>query len=278
VARRDARLRGRLTLAVLVLASVTILTLDYRGTTAGLVSAAKGVAHGIVDPVRAVVGDVVDPVGSFFAGAFDARAIEDENARLRAENARLREELLASAGAEERLRSLLALEGLFDPSHVPAVVAEVTLVDTSNFAASVEIDKGTAAGVAVGMPVLGAGGLIGRVVQAWKRGADVELVTDVRSEVGVRFGAAGNLALVVGRGAGRPLAVDDVAPGTPIRRGEVLETSGLEGALFPPGIPVAIVTSVAGASGQSALQVEARPAAHLGNLEYVEVLEWEPSS
>ena len=116
---------------------------------------------------------------------------------------------------------------------------------------------------------------MGQVIEVWSTGCTVRLVTDAQSSVGVRFGAAGNLALVQGAGLGRSLAVNLIAPGTPLRKGAVLTTSGLQHAQFPPDIPVATVTSSTSTPSATQETVSARPLADLSNLQYVDVLQWQ---
>ena len=59
---------------------------------------------------------------------------------------------------------------------------------SSNFTATITLDKGRADGVDVGYPVVGAGGLVGQVIQSFHHTSVVRLVTDGQSKVGVTFG------------------------------------------------------------------------------------------
>ena len=61
---------------------------------------------------------------------------------------------------------------------------------SSNFTATITLDKGRADGVDVGYPVVGAGGLVGQVIQSFHHTCVVQLVTDGQSKVGVTFGPA----------------------------------------------------------------------------------------
>jgi cell shape-determining protein MreC len=96
--------------------------------------------------------------------------------------------------------------------------------------------------------------------------------------VGVRYGPPpGSLAVLEGQGAGKPLSADLVPSATQLTAGEVFTTSGLQGAVFPGGIPVAkVVTSVTGVSA-SQESVTLAPLADLTHLRYVSVLLWGPS-
>lgn len=268
----------------MVLASITIITLDYRGDAHGLIDGLRRGAQDVFSPVRSAVDAVVRPAGSFLAGAVNAGSIEHQNAELRAENARLRGESLAAQSAKGPLASLRQLENLPWAAAVPqlqsvrTVAAEVVALNSSNFADTVQLDVGRDEGVDVGMPVVGGNGLVGRVIDAWSTGSTVRLLTDPASAVGIRFGQPPGDALLQGTGAGRGLVVHYVAPGTALHRGELLTTSGLQNALFPPGVPVASVVSYSSTPSSTEEQVSARPVVDLAGLQYVDVMLWEPQS
>src|ERR1700722_14882118 len=178
----------------------------------------------------------------------------------------------SSQATRNSLRTLQRLDQVPWGGSTPTVTAQVTALSTSDFAATVQLDKGTRSGVAVGMPVVGGAGLVGQVIEVWSSGCTVRLVTDVDSSVGARFGAGGSLALVEGSGLGRNLAVNLIAPGTTLHKGEVLTTSGLQHAQYPPDIPVGTVTSFSSTPSATQETVSARPLADLAVLQYVDVL------
>jgi len=282
--RRSRRRRPRLTIGLLVLASITVITLDFRGSGHGAIGWAKRAAHDAFTPVQDAVDAVVHPIGSFLAGAVHAGSLEQQNAKLRAELNRLQHQSLTDKNAAQTLHALQALEDLPWASAVPQVAAipkvaaEVVALNPSDFAATIQLNVGRDRGVDVGMPVVGGAGLVGQVVDAWSTGCTVRLITDARSSVGIRFGSPPGYALLQGSGVGRALTVQYVQPETPMRKGEVLVTSGLQGALFPPGIPVATVRTYASSPSSTQETVTAAPVVDLGALQYVDVLQWEPSA
>jgi rod shape-determining protein MreC len=283
--RRSRRSRRpRLTIFLLVLASISIITLDYRGDAHGLISGVKRVAHDAFSPVQSAVNAVIRPAGSFLAGALHAGAIEEQNAKLRAQNGTLRRQALAAGSAAQTLHTLEQLQQLPwaaavpNGPQIPTMAAEVVALNRSDFAATVQLNVGRKRGVDVGMPVVGGAGLVGRVIDAWSTGCTVRLVTDASSAVGVRFGQPAGYALLQGAGQGRAPVVHYIAPGTSLHRGEVLTTSGLQGALFPPGIPVATITSFSSTPSSTEESVTADPVVDLAGLQFVDVMLWEPGS
>ncbi len=266
-----------MTIGLLVLASIVIITLDYRGQAHGVISGAKRGAHDALAPVQHGVDALVRPIGSFLAGAVHGGDLQAQNAKLRREIGALQRETLVTQSTRNSLRALQRLDQLPWVGGIPTVTAQVSALSPSNFAATVQLDKGSKSGVAIGMPVVGGAGLVGQVIDVWSSGCTVRLVTDAASSVGVRFGSAGNLALVQGSGAGNSLAVNLIAPGAALHRGEILTTSGLQHAEFPADIPVAAVTSFSSTPSATQESVSARPLADLGSLQYVDVLLWQSS-
>jgi rod shape-determining protein MreC len=271
--------RPRTTLLVLILASVTIITLDARGGLHRITSGVRSAAADAFSPVRSGVDAVIEPVGSFLAGAVHYGAVHQQNQKLQQEIDQLKLEQRSQADAVERMHQLSALLNLPFVGNLQTVPAEVTNYGTSDFASTVDISVGRDQGVQLNMPVVGAGGLVGQVVQANHGTSTVRLVTDGQSSVGVTFPSPpGSLAVLTGQGWGKPLAADLVHPNTPLTPGEQFTTSGLQGAIYPGGIPVATVVSARTGTNASQESVTLQPLADLAHLRYVSVILWTPPS
>jgi rod shape-determining protein MreC len=279
MARTRRARRPRLTIGLLVLASITIITLDYRGDGHGAIHSLKNAASDAFSPVQRGVNAVTHPVGSFLAGAFNGGQLEQENAKLRQEVGQLQQQTLSERASQNAVKAIEALNHLKWDNSVPTVTAQVISQNPSNFAATVEIDQGTASGVEVGMPVVGGGGLVGSVIATSSSTSTVQLITDYGSQVGVTFGSSsGNQAQVNGEGIGKSLTVSYILPGTALQKGQILTTSGLPELAFPPLIPVARVTRSSSNASSTAESVTAVPTADLAQLSYVDVLQWQPAS
>jgi rod shape-determining protein MreC len=270
--------RPRTTLLLLVLASVTIITLDARSGFHSITSGVKSVASDAFAPIRSGVNDVIDPIGSFLAGAVHYGAVSQQNQKLQAEIGQLKMQAAEQADTVQALKQLSAVLNLPFLANLQTVPAEVTDYGTSDFAATIGIGVGRDDGVQLNMPVVGAGGLVGQIVQANHHTATVRLITDGQSSVGVRYGANGALAVLNGQGAGKPLDADLVPPNTALSKGEVFYTSELQGAIYPPGIPVASVVSSRSGIASSQETVTLQPLADLEHLRYVSVVLWGPAT
>lgn len=262
---------------MLVVISLSIISLDLNGRTHSITSGLKSVANSVFSPLRHGVTDILNPIGSFLSGAVHYGSVQSENEKLAATIGRLQENKAASAFENEQLRRITALEHLPFLPALSKVMAQTTDQFASNFTQTITIDKGRSDGVDVGMPVIGAGGLIGQVIQSFHHSAVVQLITDGQSKVGVTFGTANATGIVDGQGPGDEMTLDLVPPHTAVHKGETVYTSGLNAAAFPAGIPVAHIASFHDSPGASQESITVAPNADLGQLAYVDVVQWAPS-
>ena len=276
---RSRRSRRTLTVIVLLVLSLSLISLDQNGRTHSLTSGIKSVANDVYSPLRQGVLDVISPIGNFFAGAFNYGSVQSQNERLQRTIGQLRAAQLEQGFEKSQLREITALQNLPFLQSLPTVTAETVDSYSSNFTATITLDKGRADGVDVGYPVVGAGGLVGQVIQSFHHSAVVQLITDGQSKVGVTFGDTNQYAGIVdGQGPSSSMTADLVAPHTPLHKGEVMYTSSLQAAAFPPGIPVATVRSFHTAAGASQETIHVDPAADLSQLAYVDVVQWVPNT
>lgn len=272
VYRRSSR--PRYTLLLVVLTSITLLTLDQRGSGFEVVAAVRDAARDAFAPVQDAADAAFGPVGDFFQGVLRYGDVEDENERLRAQLAEQEGELLVARDARREQRALLDQQGLEYAGDIPAVASRVIEISDARFGQTIGLDRGRDAGVAPGMPVVTGAGLVGRVVDASGRRSTVLLITDPTANVGVRFALSGDVGVAAGRGRGSTLRIDLVEPTSTVVKGEILVTSGLDQSTFPAGIPVARVRAATASTGALQQDVTAEPVADLARLGVVKVLQW----
>jgi rod shape-determining protein MreC len=102
------------------------------------------------------------------------------------------------------------------------------------------------------------------------------MVTDPSFAVGVRIQSSGKVALASGEGEGAALKVSLVTPGTRFFAHQVLTTSGLQGEIFPPGIPVGRVVRASDQPGNLQESVAMQPVVNYSSLQFVKILLWSP--
>jgi rod shape-determining protein MreC len=278
VAKSRRSRRPLTTLVILILASVTILTLDARGGLNQLTSGVKTVAADAFSPVRSGVDGIVEPIGSFLAGAVHYGAVRQQNQKLQNEINQLKSQSRQTQLMQEQLKQLNALLHLPSIGNLNTVPAEVINYNSSNFAATIQISVGRDDGVQLNMPVVAGGDLVGQIVEVAHHSATVRLITDGASSVGVLFGAPAVYASAQGEGAGKLLTLDLVPSGTTLKPGNEFVTSGLNGAAFPADLPVGTVVKATTGLSASQETVTLQPLADLNRLRYVSVVLWGPSS
>jgi rod shape-determining protein MreC len=266
--------RTRYVLAVLVLAAVTLVTLDTRSAGSGFLGSIRGGARAVLDPVQSATHSALQPVGNFLSGIVDYGSLRVENQRLRRELASLQASGAAAAAAQAQAQALLAQSHLDFAGNVPRVMAQVINRGASNLDSAYEINRGRDSGVAVGYPVVTAGGLIGTVSAVTAHDATITVVSDPSFNAGVAIPHSSAVGVASGYGDGNPMRVSDIPKGTPVTRGEILSTSGLQFEKFPPGIPVGRVTAVSTPPGSLQESITLAPLVNPSQQALVTVLVW----
>jgi rod shape-determining protein MreC len=254
--RSSRRTLGTL-LLVTLLASATDLALP------GSSSVLRGAAATVLGPLERAVAPDGDP----------------RVARLTAERNELARRAAADEDAVRTARRVTALLGSTpSPRVVPARVVAFGGAAAPG-SRRVTIDAGARDGVTADLPVVAAGGLVGRVVATWDRTSDVLVLGDRGVTVGVRAGARGTLGSLsatapagAGRRPGGRLSLTLVERGT-VRVGDVVTTLGsVGGSPYPPGVRVGTVASVDPRRGQLTATASVLPAVDPTTLDVVGVL------
>jgi rod shape-determining protein MreC len=182
-------------------------------------------------------------VRDLLASPSDMASMREEVNRLQAENALLQQEIIA---LREQASEAEVLAALLDYARTQPenryLATNVIGRDVSPFIRSVLIGQGSDAGIAIGMPVVTAQGLVGRVEEVFASFARVQLITDPKTAVNVKFQQARTEGILTARLNGE-IFVDLIDLNAELSEGELVLTSGL-GGKYPPDIPVGSVTSI----------------------------------
>jgi len=264
--------RSRFTLLVLVLASITLLTLDFRDT--GPVQSLRDGAAAVFDPVRDATDGITEPIGNAWDGIFGYDDLKKENDRLRERvDALEAEKTKADVATRENgeLKDQLIIK---QTSDIPTLAAEVVSGPLTSFDATISINRGSGDGVKEGMSVVTKAGLVGRVVRVTGGRSTVRLITDPSFRFGIQLAKLGDRGIAQGSGREGSLEVKEgIDKNTPVRRGNsVVTASGLEGAAIPPSLPVGRVERVGVTDDRTEKTLVIEPAADLRALTYVTVL------
>lgn len=290
--------RRRYTLALLLLTAFTLLTLDVRGFAP--LAAVRSAALAVSAPVGEVAAGAFRPLGDAWAGMSGGAELRRENEELRRRVEELDARVAHDAATETELARLRRAVDLPWAGGLGRVTAQVTSGPIADFDVTVELDKGSDAGIDVGMPVVVGAGLVGSVVQVSGGRTVVRLVSDRSSRVGVvtarvegapsagertgrpsageRTTAEPALGLVEGRGERRGGVATGFDLTKPVPVGAVLVTAGTPGSRYPAGIPVGTVERVEVDDVASQQAADVRFAAPLDDLAFVTVLLHRPVS
>ena len=185
---RDDR-RSRTVLGLLVLASLTLITLDARPGATSPVDPLRTAAGAVLGPAESALGAAVRPVVALPGHFADVGELRAANERLAARNAELAAQLRTTSVDRRRADQLDALLGIARGQHLGLIPARVVALGPAQaFARTVTIDAGTQDGIGPDMTVLNVDGLVGRVVRADPQTATVLLIADLESVVGGRLG------------------------------------------------------------------------------------------
>src|SRR6201995_1176355 len=188
--------RVRLVLAVLLVAAIALITIDFRD---GGTSGARGAGSGIFGPVERVASDVTSPVSSVFDWVTGGPSSASKIASLQAANAKLRAELSEaqlSKTDQAQLSSLLKLAG----KGGYRVVAASVIAAGQDYSDTVTLDVGHKDGVKAHETVLNGQGLVGTVTQVSADTSTVLLATDASSVVGARTAGSQQIGSITGTG------------------------------------------------------------------------------
>jgi rod shape-determining protein MreC len=161
---------------LLVLTSIILITLDLQNSSA--VSGLRNIFGTIFRPVESTTRVITRPISNAWHGIFDYNDVLDENDRLREKVAQQEGATVAAAASVRLAQELLALNGLPTLAGINAVTAQVIGDSPTNFSQTIEINQGSESGIRVGMPVLNAAGLVGKITKVYGDRSVVMLITD----------------------------------------------------------------------------------------------------
>ena len=175
-------------LILLVITALVLLTFDQRGNR--VIDGARSGFIGVTSPLRSLARVAASPARNAWYGLTRYDNLKQENDDLRDRIEAQDGAAIAAEAVVYENQELKSEFGLPTLSEIARVKAEVISGPPSNFDQTITINQGSRKGVAVGMPVITSGGLVGRIEQVTDRQSVVRLLSDPESTVGVRFASA----------------------------------------------------------------------------------------
>ncbi|HEY6963309.1 MAG TPA: rod shape-determining protein MreC [Gaiellaceae bacterium] len=283
---RSSALKRRIVVGLLVLASLVLITVSFRssaldgvqGTGATILKPFEVAADRVTRPFRDTVG--------WFRGLVNAK---NENKKLRAENERLRRQVILDESAVQQnveLQKQLNFHGPPSVADFGKIHAAVLVNPQGVIGDSVTIGAGSSDGVTQGSVVVeptggpdGVGALVGTVDKVTSHASRVMLLTD--SESGVTATDLTDPKVVGtirrGGGGGNVLVLDRVPKEPTVRVGDTIITAGTlgEGPLkskFPRGIAIGSVSSQSNTDVDLFQNIQVKPLVDFSAIQSVIVL------
>jgi rod shape-determining protein MreC len=201
----------------------------------------------------------------------DLLTVREEKERLLQELQKCRTAAYANRGAaalNARLRKLLEFK---ESSGLPTVTARIVGKDPSPWFRSVIIDRGLSDGVDKGMPVVTGEGIVGQVYAASSGYAKVLLAISPSSAIDVLLQDSRVRGILKGTGDST-YRLEYILKTVEVAKGDHVVTAGY-GGMFPPGLPVGIVSEVTRNRRGMFLEIEVVPAVDFSTLENLLVIE-----
>jgi len=276
--QKEIRQRAPIWLVTLLVANLIIMAVDARDAD-GRQKILRVWTQAFASPLQSTSSKVTGATSGFFQQIWNFRRTARENEQLRERLTQVETELHTaqqSAAENERLKELLKLN---EQSEIKNVPARVIARDPSVWFNTITINRGTSSGIAVNMPVVTAGGIVGRVITVSPWASQVMLITDEKAGAGAVVGQLGSGALgsVKGR-ADLGVALIEmryVSGLEKVENGDYVMTTGQDG-IYPPGLNIGRVVDVKSGTATTAHQILIQPGAQLDRLEEVAVLLYHP--
>jgi len=194
-----------------------------------------------------------------------------QDAQLKNEVARLREEEASFAEDAQQGRRLQTLLGFKESYVTSTVAAQVIGTSGSERSHVLYLDKGSEDGLKPEMAVITPDGVVGKIRDVFPHTSQLLLISDPSSGAGVILATTRIRGIVKGTATGR-VEIDNLTADSRIKAGEPVVTSGGD-LVFPRGLPVGTIESIApDPLHQPYTAIVIKTAANLNRLEEVLVI------
>ena len=218
----------------------------------------------LILPVQWLVlqpGEALSVIGTYF------QSLNQAQKNLKAAELKMLQQSLRSQQVEQlqienqNLRLLMDLQASIAVSFQ---TAEVLFDVPDPYNQRIVIDRGQLKNVALGSPVIDAGGVVGQVTRVYPLTSEVTLLTDrdqsihvLNSRTGARNITSGDVM------AGQPMIELKFVPASAdVKEGDLLTTSGIDG-VYPAGLQVARISHIERRVDISFARIHASPLAEL---------------
>jgi len=206
-------------------------------------------------------GEALSAMGTYFQN------LDQAQTNLKAAELKVLQQSVRSQQVEQlqiENQNLRQLMGLQSSMAVTSQTAEVLFDVPDPYNQRIVIDRGQLKNVALGSPVIDAGGVVGQVTRVYPLTSEVTLLTDkdqsipvLNSRTGARNITSGDVL------AGQPMIELKFVPASAdVKEGDLLTISGIDG-VYPAGLQVARISHIERRVDISFARIHASPLAEL---------------
>ena len=218
----------------------------------------------LVLPVQWLVlqpGQALDSVSKHF------QSLEQAQENLKATELKILQLSVRSQQVEQlqiENQTLRQLMGLSSNTSAPSQAAEILFDVPDPYNQRLVLNKGQVDGVALGSPVIDAGGVIGQITRLLPLTSEVTLLTDHQQSIPVLNSRTGARNITNGDMLdGVPMIELKFVPASAdVKEGDLLTTSGIDG-VYPAGLQVARISHIERRVDISFARIHAKPLAEL---------------
>lgn len=257
-------------LVILTILSLVICIIGFTEGDSGILHSARGVFQIVATPVRFVGAVVTSPVQGIGTVFTNLTASSDSLSDLQAENESLKGQVAQLSEYEHDVDTLTGLLELRSTHNLASTAARVVAQSNDSWTSTITIDKGSSAGLAVGMPVTSEAGVIGQISECGPTSSSVRLISDEKSGVSALVQSSRAQGQLVGS-PDASLHLTMVRTDQQVSVGDSVVTSGL-GGVYPKGLPIGSISIVTKAPGALYYDITVKPLSNAPNLEEVLVI------
>ncbi len=271
--QREIRQKAPLWLVMLLFTNLIIMAVDARDNSTKQ-RLFRVWIQAIASPMQSASSRASGAGSGFVREIINFRRSAEENIKLKEKLSSTEVQLQNARQATEENERLKGLLNLKQQTGYDQIAAHVIARDSSVWFNTVTLDRGSSAGVGLNMPVVTAGGIVGRVIAISPWTAQVMMVTDEKAAAGAivgQLGGSGALGSVRGTGDSGLVEMRYVSGLQKVEVGDTILTTGQDG-IYPAGLNVGQVVEVKHGTATQPHQIFIRPGANLDQLKEVAIL------
>lgn len=231
----------------------------YMGGSAGAVG---NVLSAAAYPFQKASGAVSGFFYNLFSGIATNTQLKAENAKLKEQLSSMRSQMVDYNELQQENSQYQKMYGIAQENpDYKMTPARVISRDPGQWSSAITIDKGSADGIAAGMPVITSDGLVGETVSVTATSAVVRTILDPTSKIGAVISQTGEL--VQARGdrtlvSDGTFYLDYLAKDSTATAGDIIVTAGRTGS-FPKNLKIGLIEKIKTQDQGTALYAVCKP-------------------